>query len=356
LKSLSLSKDRTVEFPLANFNDVLADAAIPAGIQKAASISAPISELGNAKGQQEEYVQPELTTGESYAYFVKAAAVAEQRLEDLQGYSSVLHHNLTKSAKLISNIDPKALNIALSQSCGSQEYFEKVATQLVVVNPTSNWSNLEYLDYANQVPTTKWNSEIGSFVSMTKEATMLLEEVSSLRKNLEKVAGIKAETLGRGLKVNLLPGAKGVARGAPKAGFKAKKIVAGQTNPTQIALPKNDLEKSAFIAGIIGRGIGAMARGVVKPLATAGTAAAKSVGNTIKGIGEHGYNTFAKSTPGKALGVPQVAETNFAKVKKTGGAALGIAGMSADAAFYEPKVDPLRNSSGDVWSALQGNH
>lgn len=305
LQSLQLGGDRTGEFPLADYGTVVKMASVPElpaqtpSFTKAAAAQESVSTVDPLAFQF-----PELGKREALFHFQKLASANKRSLYNATGHADVVASKIVKVAAEI-KADPQGVG-KLSASCTQDEF-----TKLSALVYGHDGLGLKYQDFAEHVYASK---------DLTKVAELkdLIEEGRETLKTIEKCAEL--------------------ARTATNV--------------------ENVLVKQSFL-GLVAEGAGALVRGVAglagKAVSATGGAAvsgAKAVGNVVA-------NKVSSTGIGQALGVPAkpitpetVAVGSRLKRVGAGTVALGSAGL--DVASFQPKVDPINDKSGDVWSALHG--
>lgn len=121
LKNLEKSaSERTVEFPLADYTEIIRLASMPEALLKEAT--APVAEA--VVESKFEVAFPELTTKEAMIGLHKEASINDRALEDAVAHSNVVRDQLIKSAATLAK-DPLALD-KLS-AVVEADAFEKIA-------------------------------------------------------------------------------------------------------------------------------------------------------------------------------------------------------------------------------------
>lgn len=301
LKVLGMTDDRTVEFPLAKFAEVMSLVTLP---EKSAAELVPAQPdvLGSQAGN---YVsnEPELFTSSSVvddadaasrsrakvAQFLKEAAANERALEELDVRGDIVAEQLVKQAKVVAG-DEKGLD-KLAFVVDGEDF-----AQLSVLVTGSIQPRRDFGDYALFKEAEL--KEAGKLAELYKEARRIVAE-SAQRESLQK----RAEALNADMTKEAILGFLGGVLGS----------IAGRA---------------------IGGTIGTLGRAAINPIkAMAGRSLHNAVGPTVSKVTKKSF------TPAKGLGL---------------GTALGFAGsVGVDAAMYHPKPDPTTGQSGDVWDALQ---
>jgi hypothetical protein len=307
LKVLQLSEDRTVEFPLAKYAEVMASATLPDNFQE--KVAATISvENKNIEKTASAYQMRELEFGEKITYFVKEASANKESLERLQIESITVVDTLVKTAKAIGK-DEKWMD-KLACVTSEQEFKE---LSVLVSGSVQKYRDLAGVGLFKEAQL----KDVTNFSNLYKQARELVREQrerSSLQKQAaETTQGIKTNSFVNTMN-NVSAGAKNVVNKTIGAPGYAAGYVAGRVAKTPIEAGK-----------------------------AVGNAAIKSVKTNTQAIIGAGEKSQAVAVT-KAVG-------------KTSGSALkGVwkaANPVMDAALYDPGTDSHTGRSNDVWSALQ---
>lgn len=292
LKILSLASDRTVEFPLCKYAEVMAHVATP-DLTKAASYVA--QNVGKTTPASVEMVKAasvansvELSDAEKHVMFVKLAAANDKALEALRDREITIAPELQKIASVV-KADPEGLE-KLATVANGEEF--KAITKIV------------YGEY-------KPHSDTGLFKSAE------LKQVERLAFLVKEASAIKEEI----------------------------------ADKEQLA-QRCEMVKQAFL-GAIGRGIGTVAGKLMSAPIKVTANAAKRTGQNI-GASLGNAATSAGNTVRGAMGKP-LKPLNLTPKKKFGlGAIAGTAAtIGFDASMYSPGTDKTTGRSKDVWTTLQ---
>jgi hypothetical protein len=297
LKVLEMSADRTVEFPLCKYAEVMRAVALPedfsmSKIATAARIAAPLQEDGRLPlNSQEEACKmaKDLVAAEQQVYFLKMASENALQLEQLKDRSITIVPELFKAAGVI-KADPQGL--------------EKLAAAFEG-RDLALLTKLVYGEVINQ-------SNTGIF----KEAELQsVKKVQALVKEAQEVS----------------------------AGIKEKEELQTRAN----------LVKQAGIASIIGKGVQMFGTGIGKTISTPVSAVAKTMGQAIKNTSSNMVNKVLPTTNKIREGLGKIPLSPTAK--KVGvGAVLGTGLLAAtDAAVYSPGKNKDTGGSRDAWDTLQ---
>lgn len=290
LKVLSLSSDRTVEFPLCKYAEVMKGVVVP-DLTKAASwtVQKPASTSEGMEKVASAEANVELNDAEKRVMFTKLAAINEKELEALRDREVTIKPEIEKLARLV-KADPEGL--------------EKLAT--VVSGP--EFSYLSEVVYGEA----KAHSDTGLFkaaeLKTVEKFATLIKEAQAIESDIK----IKQELADRGEHI-----------------------------------------KQAFFWGALGRGVGAVLGKTAKPPINMVANAAKRTGHNI-GVSASNAATSLGNQVRKAGGMPLKPLNLSPKKKFGLGAAatMGIS-VGADAMMYTPGTDSTTGRSKDVWTSLQ---
>ncbi len=307
LKVVSMGGDRTMEFPLCKYAEVMRGVALP-DMDKQASVTL---RKGSAMGKTEmvparilEKVAAfeqghdvELNYSEKFVYFTKMAAINESELEQLQNRSLTIVPELTKAASVI-KADPQGLE-KLASVCEGKEF--AVLSTLVYGQPQT---------YAD--------------TGLFKEADL---------KQVERVASLYKE--------------------AQELVFNIKE--------KQALSERSALMKQAMfgaIGGALGKTVGSVLSAPFKLLGTGIKRSTENAASTAKNFGTRmGNSTTEQMNKARAQFnmKPKPLKKVPAITKKIGiGAVASTVGVGAlDAAVYQPGTDKTTGASKDVWTSLQ---
>lgn len=301
LKVLSMSDDRTMEFPLCKYAEVMQHVSVPDIMLKQATLLQPPSPgktiaypaveqlVKEAGAVAEKSPLSSLTDAETQVYFIKLAADNKRQLDALKERSLLFGPELIKAAKDLKN-DPECLEKLATVAEGKE--FSKVTT-LVFGSPQ------EYAD-------------TGMFkTAELKEAQNLVEMI------------------------------------------KTAEYLVAETKAKQELYDKSELVKQAFL-GAIGAGIGRLAgAAAAAPFRVAGVVAGRA-GKRISGLmgrSSEGAANTVRTTFGSA---PKPVTPMSGKKKFGITAGLGAtASVATDASMYSPGKDKITGRSKDVWTSLQ---
>lgn len=305
LKILGMSEDRTVEFPLCKFAEVMTIITVPEDIEKKAS---DLQDIGSATPMvmaakpalPPAHIEPMFNSATlvdpadkeredraRMAQFVKVAAANDRILEDLNGRKVVVAKELQKLAKVIGS---------------DAQWMDKLA----YVTDDEEFTRLSTL--VNGTPLVR--RDLGDNC-MFKEASM--KDVKSLSELYKEARRLVTETAHR----------EGLQKRAH-------------------AVQEDQMVKQASIIGtlgkVIGSGVGKAMTGTVKTV----------VGTPVKMVGKSLNNTFGPAVS-KMTGRPFNPSKGI-----TAGTALGAAAsVGFDSAMYHPGQNKQTGRSNDVWDALQ---
>lgn len=289
LKVLSLADDRTVEFPLCKYAEVMQELTLPKGLlQKSAAVIIADATAMVKSATEKTHIPSPLMDAEKQVLFIKLAALNKRELESLKEEEMFIIPNLIKAAKDLKN-DPQALEKLASVATGDE--FRKLSGLVFGVTQ-------EY-------------SDTGLF------KTAELKEASGLADMLKQ-----AEALDLNIKHK------------------------------QSLFEKSELQKEAFLGAIgsaIGRTIGAVGSAPLKVVGSAIGRTAHNVGQSAAAAGAAAANKV-RGVFGKApVSVPSITKK---KMGIGAIAATGI-GVGIDASMYSPGIDKSTGRSKNVWDTLQ---
>lgn len=307
LKSAEVSGDKTIEFPVADYKEVIKLASLPESLLNPATHS-PVSELDSFLQEKSAsvkeadveaalaYTRPELGQDQALLQLQKQAQINLRRLEDARGSAQVLASNLVKAAAEF-KANPQALEI-LSASSLDDAGFKKIAC--LVFGEVK-----QRLDYAGFLTKSASVNPAESLAGMLKEAQDLVQEIATREDWAQRAETVQEELIKQAFLGTL---AKGLGYGAAKTVMAPIKVV--------------------------GKGLG-----------MAGAGLANAAGRGIN-------NVAAKTTLGSKLGLSIKNPSRAAKIGL--GASAVVGGAAFDAMSFKPKVDPANDRSGSAWEALQG--
>lgn len=358
LKNVEVSKDRTSEFKVADYDSIMKLASIPDNVQelqKQASSTADMSnrydvtieDTKNLIKTAEEKLSfsfPNLNEKEKLIHLRKYAQINDRALEKAQEDLEYTGLNLIKLAKEIrKNSQSKEFLSALDID---DERFEKIAE--LVLN-----EKVKRLDYAKTSGLFKAAQlqSVKEFVDFYKVAEDLYSEIEYRKTAKEKIR-------------THLDYMEKAAFGPAIAAITGMTRLLGSSLPRKIVVNKNLLTKEKIVNGVaekvqpsIGKQMGGLMgssvggsikKRVVKPAGELAASTAKSA----KNLGEIAVNNVVAITPpGKNLGVTKKPMPPGIKRKITAG--LTVGGYALDASAFSPKIDPINDYSGDVWQSLQ---
>ena len=180
LKVLSLSDDRTVEFPLCKYAEVMSVVATP-DLTKAASYRdtylAPVISMEKTASAVEE--TNEMSKGEQYYYMTKIAAITQRKLENLNDRADTIVPDLIKTAQVVAN---------------DKHGLEKLAT--VATGPEFNFASALVYDEVKPYADTGIFKEaelkqVSHLICLIKEAKELRETIAKTKDELYRTDLVK---------------------------------------------------------------------------------------------------------------------------------------------------------------------
>jgi len=294
LKVLSLADDRTVEFPLCKYAEVIQDLALPKDIfTKSASATVASNEVKSVpllekSASFDDVVMPVMNDVETQIYITKLASKHERELEHLKEKSMFMGPDLIKAAKDFSK-DSMGLEKLATVVKGSD--FDKLSTLVYgVAKPFEDTGLFKEADL----------KEARNLAGMLKQAEQLVSDIQEKEKLLKAAA----------------------------------------------------LQKEAFL-GMLGRGIGRVAGTVVSaPVKMVGSTVGKvayNAGQSAKGLGASAANAVRSKA---GLPTKPAPILNKKKIFGTGMVGLG-ATVALDSTMYNAGTDKTTGRSKNVWDSLQ---
>jgi hypothetical protein len=302
LKSIEIGSDRTSEFPVANYDDIIKLAFVPdltgpaTEVEKTASASTGTFDLG----------APILLPQEQIAYLNKEAAANSRALEDARIELEIVGDRMLK--KIASVKQDSQFIEHLSASSATNAEFDKLAN--LVLGATTNRK-----DFVSGMFKSAHLNEVEELISMYKEATELIGEIQDRKLRDDRWIAVKTELTKKAFFGSLMAGLGRIA-GAP-------------------------IEGSAHIA----------TKAIVAPIRGAINLTGKAAKGVTGGLGKKVNNAIASTSIGKGLGMTPKPVSVVGKA--LGSAAIPVGLASLDAGMYEAKADPANDRSGRVWDALQ---
>lgn len=293
LKVLSLADDRTVEFPLCKYAEVIQELSIPDSLMKSAAVVVPSAQGKTAPLMEKlasfnDVTLPEMNEVETQIYLTKLASVHQRELEGLKEKEMFMAPDLIKAAKDFSR-----------DSMG----LEKLAT----VVKGSDFAKLTALVYGVPKPF----EDTGIF----KEADL---------KEARNLAGM----------------------------LKQAEELVSTIHEKEKLLKAAALQKEAFL-GMLGRGIGRVAGTIASaPVKMVGNTVGKvayNAGQSAKTVGAKAANSVRTKVGLPAKPLPTV---NKKKIFGAGAVGLG-ATMALDSTMYSAGTDAVTGRSKNVWDSLQ---
>lgn len=250
LKVLELATDRTVEFPLCKYAEVMAGVAIP-DMSKQASVTVhKTAAVGKSTEMMEKfatYTPPVYNEHEEQVHMVKLASIATRQLQQLTDRSVTIVPELEKAADTIKR-DPRGL--------------EKLAT-IATGKEFSLLSALVYGSVQEHADTGLFKSaelkDVEKISALYKEAKQVQSDINQCKATLDRTELVKEAmfgAIGTGLgkvvgTVAAMPfkiagkavknTATNMGTRAQAAGVKAKNFVTGQNNPIPSVTKKKGL-------------------------------------------------------------------------------------------------------------------
>lgn len=291
LKILSLSDDRTVEFPLAKYAEVMTNVAIPT-IEKQASAQ---EGTGTCAPQAVAYAGPSLIEQEKLVYFIKEAAANKLALDNLEIESISVQDQLVKSAAAIKK-DPAWMDKLACVT--TEEEFGPLA--VLVSGGKQEYRDLKDLGLFKQAQLT----QVGQFAGLYKQARQIVREMME-RSEMQKRAD--------------------------------------EVNKAQRAMFRNPINAAA----------GSVAKGLGGAVGRVAAAPGKAVGAGMRGVKDSFKTKLNDLAGGAKPNISQVGKATGSTAKSFAKGVMTLGGAAADAAFYNPGKESSTGRSNDVWDALQ---
>lgn len=343
LKLMSLVSDRTVEFPLAKYAEVMDLIMGPnephlvegtTQVKEASEASTSLDSLT----KEAQFVEPKVSNHEAMIHFIKEAAANDLRLEHLGYESEKVRLNLMKSAKLIEQ-DPKGLD---KMACVLGPEFGPLS---VLVSGSAQVKR-DFGEASKLMFKEAELKEVYTLAELYKQAQEILSETSRRQDLAVKAAAVK-EAYKDGMKTEMLKQAGLLTSAASVAGRAADRVVGVAKN-----LRSNPV---TTISKGVGNAAFYTAAAPVKAVAGAVKGMAKGVGRSaINAVGPgatKAYNSVVTPFGGAA-------KTFTPTKSRIGGAVIGAAGVLGTAALDasmvpHPGYDSSTGASRDVWEGLK---
>lgn len=308
LKSIEDS-DRTGEFPLADYDEIVKYASLPEGptmlngvvTDKSVGAGEPLIPPSLDEDTVKEasmlgFEMPAMTKQAGMKFLIKEAATNKRALEDAESRAVNLFIDLTKQAAVLKKDEFAVYGMSLA---AKDEQFTKLAC--LVFGPDSA---PQRVDYVSDVPMHRdWKS---SFEKAASLSAMLTDAEQTLAE-IEKRTG---------------------------------------------------LDKEASLMMDAGMAVGRAAKKVVTaPFGWAGNKVARGFNAGVDQIATKAQTGFASTSLGKSIGIqpgklkPSTVAT-MSNAKRNVAIATVAGGAGFDALSFQPHNDPSKNKNGDVWSAL----
>lgn len=340
LKTLEKAgSDRTPEFQVADYTEVLKIASIPETKSMESLEQDPwLSFLSSSPGQTKQASDStENPISDTYSpelvksFIIKQASINARLIENLEVEAGLLTSKLIKAASVLA-LDPEAQSKLSVVSEGIT--FTKLAR--LVFKEDKVWKDL---------PQTLFNSRSLEKTAELKQCFEEAEELANIlesRRSLQKQASEIVELEKQAFIGAVLKGAWGAAKNTAR-------FVGGTAQGGRVAM--------------LNRGVRNSAEAVTKGALGAAKLPFKPFTSAIKNEFNTGVNKLSESSIGKTFGVkgglptkPVFKDPQGNVVKKMGpfGAAMAVGGAAGDAMMYTPKTNPVTGEGGDIWKKLQG--
>lgn len=330
LKSIEISQDRTSEFPVADYGQILKIASAP-NLTATHEDTLPldtsdfVEKTASSSEDALAYTFPELSPQEVITHLYKQASANARALEDAKIELEITGMSMLK--KIAGLRADQELIEHLSASSLTDNEFVKVATLIT-------GGVVARKDFVSGMFKSAALNEVETFVGLYKQAQSLISEIKH-RQDLDDRWIAQKKSL--------------LTKEAGLLGTIGSVVGKGVTKI------KSTLTSTKVKSGIVERmatsvGSGAT-RFVTKPVRVAGNAAVNVTGK-IAGLGAKKVNNAMAGTGlGKSVGLAEKPISPRAKNVARAGMVGGVALL--DAQMFSPKVDPAKDRSGKVWDALQ---
>jgi hypothetical protein len=252
LKMLSEAEDRTFEFPVANYKEVLAHMVLPEGFsettvpapQKEVQASAPDLEKTamDKKAAETAYILG-LSKEAQYKLLETEYESNRKHLEHLSGYSSILAEKLIKQAQLV-NKDPSGLDKLASVTDENQ--FSQLS--YLITGDVKMYRNLNGYGIFKEAGL----REVKELASLHKEARQVVDELKQRKNDHARLEPLvkKAAFMGIGASTPspTVPQVKPPANISQQVGSAVGKGI-GKTVKTVVKAPITALKNAKSIAG-----------------------------------------------------------------------------------------------------------
>lgn len=313
MKSQEVSGDKTIEFPLATYPEIMSSM-MHESLTKAAAYN--LTNTGNSTELTKEasvsvsptFILPELTENETVTYFIKMAAENEKNLAKLEDREFTIVPELEKVAKEIKKDKLWLEKLSfVTQGCEFRTLGVLISDDVPTHKDTGFFKEAEL-------------KQVKTLQSLYKEAQNLSKALLE-KKELQKRAGLFKEAM----LIKAADGTKDLGQAAVSAGAKI--------NSQSIAA-----KATQNVGYGIGKVVGGVATAPFKLAAPVVKNVASRLGGQAANVGRSLVGAEKVTLPKKLLGI---------------GALGAAAGHLGNAAIYNPGTEASTGSSKDVWDALQ---
>jgi hypothetical protein len=330
LKVRALSDDKTCEFPLAKYAEVMASIALP----ETSAEAAPSTEGVFTKAASDMAPTPtEMDAATSAIYLEKRAGYEKSRLADLEMESYRLVREMEKTAAALRQ-DPQGLD-KMAQVMGD----EYTPLSSYVSGSVQNKLNLGGAKLFTEFQT----KQARDLSALYKEAQLVCEQMAGAKESLQSFEEHRALT-----KAAAFPGATGATSASAKAGPSAPKA----------SIPKPPIGGQKGVAERMVTGVkraatptGAFEKGVAKATSVASAIPAKALGVPVQIAADAG-RAAGKAAAGLVGLTPNIKAPAMVS-RVAGGSVMKALSVGTDAAMYSPGIDKTTGVSRDIWDALQ---
>lgn len=353
LKSLELSPDRTGEFPLADYNQILKMAFVPEnttgsvepqldlfsqifanGGSGSWKIDKQASESEETIGGMDKFTHAAIQNWDedsALRLLMKEASVNRQKLETLELHSPVVVSELTKLASDLSK-DAQAVE-KLSAITATPAEFTKLAFLVF-----GEGHDKKRVDYAEGMFPKSEMAKAAALMEKLAEARKVAEEIKAREDMIEKIAEGLEKSAMWPMFASMAQGAASVIRRNLGKSGAGTKLLNGAEKVRNFA--QNPARGTGELMGKVTRGaVVGGTKFAVKPI----VGAAKGL---VSGAGKAVNNGLASTTTGKNLGMTKKPQS----AKLTAGLTAGMA--VADSTVWSPSANETLGTSGKVWDSL----
>lgn len=240
LKLLQMSQDRTIEFPLCKYAEVMQDMCVPASVSSGSGIPDAFQKSASVQEPVEAFTPTEVSYHEQKIHFIKEAAINKRRLEDLEVESNDIVAKLVKTAAQI-KADPAWLD---KLSCvQTSDYAQLSALISGSVQPKRNFEGLPLFKEAQLKEINQLTALYCTAKELVKEAAARRDLADRCSLTKQAMLGTMANATGKAVGATVAATGKPVAKflvspstGIRKANTFVKKISNNKTSLASIGI------------------------------------------------------------------------------------------------------------------------